>query len=63
MAFVYDTGTGNIMLPAGDTADINISINYDELREGDQVIFAIFNKFHNWFCRRSNNWASARHCI
>ena len=45
MAFVYDTETGKITLPAGDTADINISVDYKELKQGDAILFAIFDKF------------------
>lgn len=45
MAFVFDTQTGNITLPRGDTGNINVSVNYDELKEGDAIVFAIFDKY------------------
>ena len=47
MAFMYDTETGNITIPAGDTADINVSIDYKELKDGDTVLFAVFDKYGN----------------
>ena len=45
MAFVFDTSTGNITLPRGDTGDINVRVNYEELKEGDAILFAIFDKY------------------
>lgn len=42
---MYDTETGNITIPAGDTADINVSIDYKELKDGDAVLFAVFDDF------------------
>ena len=45
MAFVFDTQTGNITMPTGDTGDIHVNVNYDELKEGDAVLFAVFDKY------------------
>jgi hypothetical protein len=43
MAFVFDEKTQAIRMPAGDTADIPVTVEWDGLRDGDAVVFAIFD--------------------
>lgn len=43
MAFVFDEKTRAIQMPAGDTADIPVQIEWDGLKDGDAVVFAVFD--------------------
>ena len=43
MAFVYDSDTHKITMPQGDTADIDVAIDYAGIGPGDALMFAIFD--------------------
>ena len=43
MAFTFDESTYKISLPQGDTADIDVSIDYAGIEPGDALLFAIFD--------------------
>lgn len=44
MPFKFDTETYNIEMACGDTARININVEWDKLAVGDVILFAIFDK-------------------
>ena len=43
MPFAYNEETNAITMPAGDTANIEVGVEWDRLAEGDVLLFAVFD--------------------
>lgn len=44
MPFYFDTAKYTIAMACGDTGNIQVNIDWEQLSEGDVVVFAIFDK-------------------
>lgn len=43
MPYKMDEKTGNITMDAGDTGDVNVEVEWEDLKDGDVVVFAVFD--------------------
>lgn len=51
MPFAFDSETKAIVMAAGDTATIGVNVQWDRLKAGDVVLFAVFDSSGDLLCK------------